>query len=201
MSLDAGYFDELYEHRDDPWWLAERWYERRKRALTMGVLPRERYASALEIGCSIGLLTEQLASRCDRLLATDIAQRPLELARERLAGTDSVDFAVMRAPEQWPEERFDLIVVSEVGYYLDEPSLERLARQCAGSLTPQGVVVACHWRHPVTDYPLRGDRVHDVLVAASGLMPLAEYVDEDFRLVALVAPGTPSVGTLEGLTS
>ncbi len=204
MSLDARYFDELYDRRDDPWSLAERWYERRKRSLTMGILPKERYASALEIGCSVGVLTEQLAQRCDHLLATDIAQKPVSLTQQRLDSTEhrsDVDVRVMRAPAEWPQDRFDLVVLSEVGYYLDEGELALLGRQSASSLTPGGVVVACHWRHPVSDYPLRGDRVHEILIESSGLIPLGEYVDEDFRLAVLAPPGTPSVGTAEGLTS
>ncbi|NYF09091.1 SAM-dependent methyltransferase [Leifsonia sp. AK011] len=199
MSLDAGYFDELYEQRDDPWSLADRWYERRKRALTVAMLPHERYASALEIGCSIGLLTELLARRSDRLLSTDIAQRPIDLAREHVGpDADHVEFRVMRAPDEWPSERFDLIVVSEVGYYLDEESLGRLATQARDSLTSGGVVLACHWRHPVPDYPLRGDRVHEILTEASGLIPLAEYVDADVRLAVLAEPGARSIAAVDG---
>lgn len=201
MSLGPEYFTDLYDDRDDPWSLTDRWYERRKRAITVGILPAERYASALEIGCSIGLLTEMLAPRCDRLLATDIVARPVELARERLAATAEgsvVEFAVMSAPEEWPAQRFDLIVLSEMGYYLDEESLAALARRCAEGLNDGGVVVACHWRHPVDDYPLRGDRVHEILAEASGLIPLAEYVDADFRLAVLAAAGTRSVAALDG---
>ena len=204
MSLEADYFEKLYARLDDPWRLADRWYELRKRQMTMAVLPRERFTNALEIGCSIGLLTEQLVRRADRLLATDIAPRPLEVAKARLArsfvGAADVEFRLMRAPEEWPTGTFDLILISEVGYYLDEEALTRLAQRCAESLTDDGVVVACHWRHPVEDYPLRGDRVQEVLIGASGLMPIAAYVDADFRLEVLAQHGTTSVAASEGLT-
>ena len=199
MSLGPDYFDELYGQRDDPWSLADRWYERRKRALTMAMLPQERYDSALEIGCSIGLLTELLAQRAERLLSTDIAQRPIDLAQERVGpAAEHVEFRVMRAPDEWPSERFDLIVVSEVGYYLDEESLARLASQVGRSLKPEGIVLACHWRHPVEEYPLQGDRVHEILTEASGLIPLAEYIDEDVRLVVLARAGARSVAAIDG---
>ncbi|MDH6182129.1 SAM-dependent methyltransferase [Microbacteriaceae bacterium SG_E_30_P1] len=200
MSLDQKYFDNLYEEFDDPWRLASGWYESRKRALTMGILPHERYTNALEIGCSIGLLTELLAPRCDRLLATDISARPLEVAQHRLASAQGVEFETRQAPHDWPGGRFDLIVISEVGYYLDEDSVRLLAERSASSLTDGGVIVACHWRHPVADYPLGGDRVHDLLAAASGLIPVATYVDDDFALEVLSIGGMPSVASLEGLT-
>lgn len=201
MSLDADYFDALYDRKDDPWRLEERWYERRKRALTMGVLPRERFARALEVGCSIGMLTSELAARCAQLVATDIAPRPVELARERLAGASHVEFSVMNAPEEWPDGSFDLVVLSEVGYYLDEPTLRQLFARSIGSLTPDGVIVACHWRHPVTEYPLRGDRVHDILGAMQGIRLLAAYVDDDFRLDVIARAGAVSVAENEGLVS
>lgn len=205
MSLGADYFEQLYGNLDDPWRLADRWYELRKRQLTMAALPRERYVNALEIGCSIGLLTEQLVRRSAHVLSTDIAPRPLEIAEARLArssvGASEVEFRLMRAPEEWPDGTFDLIVISEVGYYLDEEALALLARRSAESLTDDGVVVACHWRHPVDDYPLLGDRVQEILTSESGLMPIAAYVDADFRLEVLAHPGTPSVAAVEGLTS
>jgi len=199
VSLGPEYFEGLYERRDDPWRLAERWYERRKRALTIAALPRERFTSGLEIGCSIGTLTAELAPRCDRLLATDIAERPVQLARERLASATGVEFAVADATEAWPSGRFDLVVLSEVAYYLDEPALTRLARACAASLAPDGVVVACHWRHPVDNYPLGGDAAHEILVRESGLGVAAEYLDPDFRLQVLARAGFESVASREGL--
>lgn len=198
MSLDADYFDDLYERRDDPWRLAERWYERRKRALTLSMLPREHFDSALEIGCSIGTLTAELAPRCSRLLATDISQRAIDLARERLAGEDSVEFTVMNAPAEWPNRRFDLIVLSEVGYYLDEESLTRLVARCVASMDEDGVLLACHWRHAVADYPLGGDDTHAIIATESGLVRVAEYRDDDFRL-ELFARSPESVAHHEGL--
>lgn len=198
MSLDAEYFDGLYERRDDPWRLAERWYERRKRALTLAMLPRERFASALEVGCSIGTLTAELAPRCSHLLATDISPRAVSLARERLAGVDTVEFMVMDAPTEWPEQHFDLIVLSEVGYYLDEENLTRLVARCVDSLDEDGVLVACHWRHPVADYPLGGDRTQAIIASESGLARVAAYVDDDVRL-ELFARSPGSVAQHEGL--
>jgi hypothetical protein len=57
MTLDAGYFSDRYAASADPWGLAERWYESRKYALSLALLPRERYRAAFEPGCSIGVLS------------------------------------------------------------------------------------------------------------------------------------------------
>ncbi|WP_336493121.1 SAM-dependent methyltransferase, partial [Methylobacterium nigriterrae] len=68
VSSVGDHFDELHTRSDDPWSVRTRWYERRKRAITMASLPRKRFTRALEIGCSIGELSAELADRCDRLL-------------------------------------------------------------------------------------------------------------------------------------
>ena len=73
-SVPREHFDVLYEGSSDPWDLRSAWYERRKYAITVAALPRERYRSGLEPGCSIGELTRLLAARCDRLLAFDFAE-------------------------------------------------------------------------------------------------------------------------------
>ena len=90
MSSPATYFDELYRHSDDPWKLREGWYESRKRSLTLALLPRPRYRNAFEPGCANGELTLELAKRCDMLLAADLHERAVELARERAAGITHV---------------------------------------------------------------------------------------------------------------
>ncbi|KQV25997.1 bifunctional PIG-L family deacetylase/class I SAM-dependent methyltransferase [Yonghaparkia sp. Root332] len=198
--LGADYFDALYARRDDPWRLASRWYERRKRDATMAVLPAERYSSALEIGCSIGLLTERLAERCDALLAVDIAEEAVALARRRLAhhaSSAAVRIEHRDALRALPDGVFDLIVLSEVGYYADLDALDRLVVAIEAALHPAGALVACHWRHPVADYPLRGDDVHARL-ARSSLERTVSHVERDFVLEVYARDGR-SVAEREGL--
>jgi protein-L-isoaspartate O-methyltransferase len=62
----------------------ERWYEKRKYAITLAMLPRPSYRHALELGCSVGVLTEALAARCDHVTATDIVQTALRETDGRL---------------------------------------------------------------------------------------------------------------------
>ena len=104
-----------------------------------------------------------------------------------------------RVPEEWPTGPFDLVVVSEIGYYCSADDLSVLIRRAVGSLTNDGVLVACHWRHPVSDYPLTGDEVHDRLRRESGLQIVAEHIEEDFRLDVFVRPPGQSVARREGL--
>jgi LmbE family N-acetylglucosaminyl deacetylase len=198
-TLAGDYFDGLYRAADDPWRLGGSWYEQRKRALTMAALPRARFRSAFEPGCAVGLLTELLAPRCDQLLATDVSAGPLADVARRLAPLAHVDVHRRPIPGQWPDGEFDLVVLSEIGYYCDHTDLSRIIDRTVRSLAPDGVVVACHWRYPVVDYPLTGDQVHDALIAESGLSVAVSHLEVDFRLDVLVPPGAPSVARADGV--
>ena len=52
MSVATPYFDRLFADNDDPWAFRQRWYERRKRALTLALLTRPRYA-AIRTGAAL----------------------------------------------------------------------------------------------------------------------------------------------------
>lgn len=199
QSLAEPFFEEFYAGQRDPWGFETRWYEKRKRALTMAALPRERFGSALELGCSIGMLTADLAERCDSITGVDIAEQPLQVARARLAGQPGVTFERRTLPAEWPEGSFDLIVISEVGYYLSAAELRELLERCRGSLTDGGVLVACHWRHPVEEYPLTGDQVHDALDALSGFERTVLHRERDFVLEVFEPAPARSVAQREGL--
>ncbi|MFB9235498.1 class I SAM-dependent DNA methyltransferase [Plantactinospora siamensis] len=201
MTLPVGYFDAMYAASPDPWGFTSRWYERRKYALTLAALPRPRYAAAFEPGCSIGVLTEQLAARCDRLLSVDLAEQAVATAAERVAGCPHVRVRPGRMPQDWPDEDFDLIVLSEVGYYLGDADLDTLLDRAVASLRPGGDLVAVHWRHPVADYPQRGDEVHERLDRVPGLARLVRHEEADFRLDVhtRTPPPARSVAEREGL--
>jgi SAM-dependent methyltransferase len=180
VTLDPSYFRDRYASSADPWGLAERWYEARKYALTVALLPRQRYGAAFEPGCSIGVLTAQLAPRCDRLLACDAVPDAVAAARSRAAGLPGVRVERLVIPGEWPPGAFDLIVLSELLYYLDDADLGQVLGLGIGSLRPGGQILAVHWRHPAPDHPRTGDEVHEDLAAHPGLARLARYRDPDF---------------------
>ena len=106
------------------------------------------------------------------------AARAVALASQRLAGLPHVRVEHRRIPQDWPTGEFDLIVLSEIAYYC--PDLTGLAALVHAALTPDGVVVACHWRHPAPDHPHTADDVHRAL--GTGLCRIAQHVEEDFLL-------------------
>lgn len=185
-SIPTAYFERMYAADPDPWRFAESGYERDKYDATIASLPRERYESALEIGCSIGVLTRRLAARCAALLAIDGARTPLQQARERCADLDHTRFADMRVPDEWPDGSFDLIVLSEVVYYLDRTDVRRLAARVSGSIAPGGDIVLVHWLGE-THYPLTGDEAAKTFIASmgQGAQPLVQVRHDAYRLDVL----------------
>jgi SAM-dependent methyltransferase len=162
-SLPPGYFDARYAADPDPWNFAGSPYERDKYAATLAALPRPRYAAALEIGCSIGVLTAALGSRCDALLGLDVAEAALAQARQRCRDLSHIRLLRAQVPGEWPDGTFDLILLSEVVYYLDAADVARLAGRVRASLRPGGDVVLVHWTGE-THYPLTGDEAADLFI-------------------------------------
>ncbi len=160
-SLKPDYFDDVYRANEDPWNFQSSPYEKEKYAATLAALPRARYGLGLEIGCSIGVLTAHLAERCDFLLSVDVAEKALAAAKQRCAGKGNVEFLCMEIPQEFPEQNFDLIVVSEVAYYWGKPDLEKAANVIAEHQPPGAHLVLVHWTPYVADYPQTGDEVHE----------------------------------------
>lgn len=174
-------FAALYRGGADPWATRDSWYERRKRSVLLACLPRERYRHAAEPGCGTGELTAELAGRCDRVDASDLADEAVRMARARTAGLSGVVVGRCRLPEGIPDG-VDLLVLSEVLYYLADADLARvLDRLCAATSPPADVVVA-HWRGWPAEAPMEAVEIHRRLAAHSGLTPLVEHTDEEFLL-------------------
>lgn len=177
-----AHFEARYRAEADPWRLEPRWYERRKRALTVASLSRERYERAFEPACALGLLTAMLAPRCDQLIAVDASPTAAASAAHRLAGFGHVEVGCMSVPDAWPSGRFDLIVLSEVGYYLRRDTMRRLARDAAARLTDDGELLAVHYRPAVAEHLIDGDTVHAVLHDTPGLRSRLSHAEPLFLI-------------------
>lgn len=178
--LRPAFFDELYAGDPDPWGFATSEYEAAKYDATIAALEGRRYPRGLEIGCSIGILTERLSQHVDDLLAVDVSTAALAQARAR---NPHVRVERREIPEEFPDGRFDLIVCSEVLYYLDGPAFASTLDHL------HGTVLAVHWRHPTQRYPLRGDEVHDRLAQRFG-RPAYSRTTPDYRLDRFDACGS-----------
>ncbi len=184
-SLHPDYFRNLYDQNSDPWNFETSPYEAAKYTATLRSLPRSIYPSAFEVGCSVGVLTAQLAARCGSLLSIDVSEKALKRAADRCKDLPNVRFEHMQFPHQQPAAQFDLIVVSEVAYYWSNRDLQRAMDVLASLHMPGGHLILVHWTPPVSDYPQTGDRVHDLWVARSDYRRVDHLRQNTFRLDVL----------------
>jgi SAM-dependent methyltransferase len=155
-SLDAAYFEALYRADPDPWRFKTSEYEAKKYARTLEVVADEPVGRALEMGCSIGVLTEQLAGVCGQLVATELAAQALDQARRRCASRDNIDFVLAKSMTDGIDGDFDLMLLSEVLYYWDDPDMAAVASAISGHLLMGGRLILVHWLGE-TDYPRSAD--------------------------------------------
>jgi 2-polyprenyl-3-methyl-5-hydroxy-6-metoxy-1,4-benzoquinol methylase len=180
-TVPPGYFEEKYKADIDPWQFRTSDYERDKYQATLESLTKDRYASALEVGCSIGVLTELLSRRCVNLLAIDASATAIEAAK--VINKPNVTFRIANLPAEFPSGRFDLIVLSEVLYYFSALDLEEVARLCTNAISRDGEIVVCHWLGE-TDYPLPGIEASELFARLiKPTMPARSILhDEVYRL-------------------
>ena len=116
----AAYFSELWRG-GDPWDLETSPFEQAKYDAQLALIDAgaRRYGRALEIGCAAGAFTRRLAERCDSVVALDIAEPAIALARARTR-TTNIDYRVGNIM-QWDAEldgHWDLVVLAETVCYL-----------------------------------------------------------------------------------
>lgn len=191
-SMPVDHFTALWRTEQDPWGLESSWYEDRKRAVVLACLPEPRYRRGWEPGCAAGALSVALAPRCAELVCTDVVEVPLDRARARLADHGHVRVERAAIPHDRPAGRFDLVVVSEVAYYLDDADRACFWRGVVDALEPDGTLLAVHWVREAPEYPTTGDTVHDELVALDGLGHVAAHQEGDFRLDVLTREPPPA---------
>jgi len=183
LSRDPKYFDQLYHNNPDPWDFESSPYERGKYRATIAMLSGRYFPRAFEIGCSIGVLTQHLGAQCGHLLAVDVAESALATARNRCAGLPHVQFEKRQIPAHWPETGpFDLILFSEVLYFLSPADIATCARKARESLAPGGVILLVNYTGRI-DEPCGGEEAADIFLSAmAGLSPAATWRRETYRM-------------------
>ena len=179
-------FDAMFDAGDDPWGFEDSFYETRRRDLVLAALGRPAYGHALEIGCSTGQLTRALATRCASVVGIDTSGRALAVAG--LQTPEGVTWLHGTAPRDLPHGTFDLIVVSEVGYFLTPTELVATLRAARARLADGGELALVHWQHPTEDIPLDGVLVHEQARHQLDLPVRAVYRDADVCVEVWGAP-------------
>jgi len=182
-SRGKDYFESLYARNPDPWDFASSLYEHEKYAASIAALENRHFKNALEVGCSIGVLTSWLAPQCDRLLAVDVADAALAQAKTRCAGFQHVHFENRTMPMDWPTfgASFDLIVLSEILYFLSPTDIGRLAAHGSTSLSPGGAVLLVNYTEAI-DEPCSGNEAAEIFIAKSKFIPIRHIAHPKYRI-------------------
>ena len=211
VSYSESYFDALYSDNPDPWQYKTRWYEKRKRDICLAILPQSQYNNAIELGCGNGVLSELLAQRCQALVSIDGNEHAVQLTKARLAGLPhakviqgvipndllTLKEAVIDAyplSNDTPTNKlsFDLIIISEILYYLSANDIDTVIAWTQQNLAIGGTLLCCHWRYAIKGFTMTGKTVHQRLQDAFNLANnekhevafnhQSQMVDSDFLL-------------------
>jgi hypothetical protein len=176
-------FEARYRADPDPWRYTSRGYERAKYLATLEACGSGPFTNALELGASIGVFSALLAPRCDRLTTIDAAPTAVQDARRRLAGAPRVNVIEGAIPGAIPAGPYDLVVASEILYYLSAPELEATLACLRGQL--EGRLVAVHWRPDGPERPLSAEAVHAMLRGQPWLEPKRRADTDEYLLDVL----------------
>ncbi len=186
-AYSERYFDALYSDNSDPWQYQSRWYEQRKRDMCLAVLPQLEYDKAIELGCGNGVFSVLLAQRCQTLLSIDGNDKAVQLAKQRLADASHVKVIQGVIPsilstlqladltktgltktDSTPayQPPFDLIVISEILYYLSPADIDTVITWIKHNIAVGGTLLCCHWRYAIDGFVMTGETVHQRLQQA-----------------------------------
>jgi SAM-dependent methyltransferase len=184
--MKAAEFERRYQDEGDPWAYCTSGYEHDKYAATLNACGAGPFAAALELGGSIGVFSALLAPRCTQLTTIDFAASAVAAARHTLAPYPQVTALLGEIPAAIPDGPFDLVVASEVLYYLDEPALAATLDRIEHTLTPGGRLIAVHWRPAGPERPFTAADVHERLTSLPWLEVAEDGSTETYLLHALV---------------
>ncbi len=164
-NYTESYFDALYNDNSDPWQYQTRWYEKRKRDMCLAVLPQVKYKNAIELGCGNGVFSALLAPRCQALITIDGNRQAVQLAEQRLADSSHVTVIQGVIPDALPTAKpaFDLIIISEILYYLSLNDIETVITWIQQNLAISGTLLCCHWRYEIDGFTMNGETAHQRL--------------------------------------
>jgi SAM-dependent methyltransferase len=181
-TTSQQFFESKYQENRDPWAFASNDYEQNRYSTILHALGCRHYKRAFEPGCSIGILTARLASICKQVHAIDISPTAVRQALQYCEHLSNVSIRCGSLPKDVPAGTFDLVVLSEIGYYFDRQELLKVGSQIAGHLEPSGVLLAVHWLGHSPDHLIDGDAVHEVLGHLDGLTLEYSERHEGFRI-------------------
>jgi SAM-dependent methyltransferase len=175
-EMRPGFFEHFFDE-GDPFGFDRNPEEQLKFARTLEVCGGEGLGRVLELGCAVGSFTEVLAPYADQVVALDVSQSAVDRVAQRLAAQPHVRAVAMSIPAEFPEGTFDVVVASDVLYYLPVVELQRCVEQIHAALADGGAFVAVHYV-PRMGSLLNGDEAHDVVTAHAAQLGMRHVLAE-----------------------
>ena len=185
--MSAAAFEARYRAQGDPWRTLSDPVERAKAQAALAACGPGPFDTVCDLGAGLGVLAAALAPRSGRLLALDAAPTAVAAAAERLAPWPHAEARVAVLPDDLPAGPFELVVASEILYYLPQRALDATLDWLDRAVVPGGRVVAVHWLGHAADLHHSADDVHDALARRPRLEPTATTRAPTYRLDMLVA--------------
>jgi SAM-dependent methyltransferase len=182
FTSSPAFFEEKYQKTDDPWDFSGSEYELGRYESIVAALAHKRHRRAFEPGCSIGVLTERLSTVCDYVEAIDFSPTAVANAQERCSHLRNVDITCASLPDRMPVTGFDLIVLSEIGYYFAPDEWMRVSAALIDPMPKGGTLLAAHWLGDSKDHCISGDEVHEILLSLPGVQLEHSERHETFRI-------------------
>lgn len=186
FESSAAFFEAKYREDADPWDFAHSAYELARYDAIINAISHRTYRRALEPGCSIGVLTERLAPYCDAVDAIDFSPTAAAQAARRCARLHNVEVHCAALPQGVPMKDFDLLVLSEIGYYFTLQTWRQISSTLIDSIPQGAIVLAAHWLGHSEDHCISGDEVHEILLTHPRLLGEHSERNQHMRLDRLV---------------
>jgi SAM-dependent methyltransferase len=190
--IDPAGFETLFRKDADPWNYATSPFEAYKRGVLLRACGPRMRGRGLELACANGETTRHLARRCLDLIALDVSPSAVKEARKRLKGYRNIHLREALLPRDMPRGQFDLIVVSELLYYLRTRDADCLVARLTGSVSRGGRIVLLHHHVDFDDAAQKPDLAQKraALRLSATMGQSFHYRDSRFDCLAFDAPRT-----------
>lgn len=177
-GVNMHHLNFLYTDTSDPWGFEHSSYERAKFRATRDALSRSRYRAVFELGCGNGQLARHLVSVAENYVGMDAVEKALQAAR---AAVPQGEFVKGYFPCPLPARDFDLLILSEILYFLDHGGISHMADEIM-SRWPAAEILCVTWLGP-SGNPLQG---HEALAAFTAALKTHDFTlvarTEDYRI-------------------
>lgn len=141
--------ERVFQRGEDPYGYWSHPHEREKQNIIESLVNGVHHESALEIGCAEGAFTKRLARFCRHVLAIDLSPTAIQRAQNKLRHQSNISLVCSNIRHCQFAAHWDLIVMSEVLYYVTGGSalrneFQKLVNRITKGLKVGGKMILVH---------------------------------------------------------